>query len=390
MSLALRARPVFAALVVACAMMLAACAQQDAGPPSDPRDVIELRWVKAYPRESRSDVETGLLWGLSLAGATLPKGARVVGWRGDRITLDLARARVLDGTLPAWREFIAAMKDSGEYRTQGALDAGRFMAIMLGDPDRYYALTGATPDYQAARDRYHFDGRSAAIVRSGVALGSRRIDLSLADSAAQLAFVGFEGRGSFADGSFVAHEMELVDVMPNGQLRFALYDLEGRLKQGATRELTRAGKPAKCMWCHESGLMMSLVDYPAVSGFYDRHGFDALIGQRREMLSAYRRRLDTQIDYDERQDHTFAELLYLSFQEPSRQRLAREWNVSEERAAELLRATPTHAHGEFAFLGSELYHREDVEKLAPYTVMAAPQSVRELPAPKSQLVEARP
>ena len=145
MSLAMRARPVFAALVLACAMMLAACAQQDAGPPSDPRDVIELRWVKAYPRESRSDVETGLLWGLSLAGATLPKGARVVGWRGDRITLDLARARVLDGTLPAWREFIAAMKDSGEYRMQGALDAGRFMAIMLGDPDRYYALTGATP-----------------------------------------------------------------------------------------------------------------------------------------------------------------------------------------------------------------------------------------------------
>ena len=72
------------------------------------------------------------------------------------------------------------------------------------------------------------------------------------------------------------------------------------------------------------------------------------------------------------------------------QRLAREWNVSEQRAAELLRATPTHAHEEFAFLGSELYHREDVERLAPYTVMAAPPSVRELSAPQSKLVEARP
>jgi hypothetical protein len=386
MSLATRVRPVVALI---CAVLLAACAR-DTGPPSDPRDVIELRWVKAYPRESRSDVETGLLWGLSLAGATLPKGAHVIDWHGDRITLDLARARVLEGTLPAWREFIAAMKDSGEYRTRGALDAGRFMAIMLGDPDRYYALTGATPGYQAARDRYHFDGRPAAIVRSGVALGSRRIDLSVADSAAQLALVGFEGRGSFADGSFVAHEMELVDVMPNGQLRFALYDLEGRLKHGATPELTRAGKPAKCMWCHESGLMMSLVEYPAVNGFYDRPEFDALIEKRREILSSYRRRLDMQIDFDERQDHTFAELLYLSFEEPSRQRLAREWDVSEERAAELLRGTPTHAHGEFAFLGSELYHREDVEKLAPYTVMAAPRSVRELSAPESRLVEARP
>jgi hypothetical protein len=389
MNLAAGVRPVLAVLIAISAVMLVACAQ-DEGPPSDPRDVIELRWVKAYPRESRSDVETGLLWGLSLVGATLPKGARVIRWQGDRITLDLARAQVLEGTQPAWREFIGAMKDSGEYRTRGALDAGRFMAIMLGDPDRYYALTGATPDYQAARNRYRFDGKPAAIVKSGVALGSRRIDLSVADSAAQMAFVGFEGRGSFTDSTFAPHEMELVDVMPNGQLRFALYDLEGRLKQGASRALTRAGKPAKCMWCHESGLMVSLVEYPAVRGFYDRREFDAIIAQRREMLSSYRRQLDMQIDYGERQDHTFAELLYLSFQEPSRQRLAREWGVSEERATALLRGIPTHAHGEFAFLGSELYHREDVEKLAPYAVLAAPQSMREPFEPESKLVEARP
>ena len=94
------------------------------------------------------------------------------------------------------------------------------------------------------------------------------------------------------------------------------------------RELTRAGKPAKCMWCHESGLMMSLIDYPAVERLL-RPGrdFDALIAAAARVAELVSRRLDTQIDYRNRQDHTFAELLYLSFEEPSRQRLAREWGV---------------------------------------------------------------
>jgi hypothetical protein len=356
--------------------LLAACAR-DTGPPSDPRDLIQLRWVEAYPGESRGDVETGLLWGLSLAGADLPRGQRVIDWQGDRLTLDLARARVIEGTQPAWREFLDALKGSGEYRAHGSVDVGRFVAIMLGDARRYYALTGAGPDYPTARARYRFDEKSAAIVTSGVALGSRRIDLSLADTARQLAFVGFEGRGSLVDGSFVPHEMELVDVMPNGQLRFALYDLEGHLKDGASTELTRAGKPGKCMWCHESGLMVSLANYPGVSGFYGREEFDAQIGRRRTLLRDYRDGVDTQIEYGNRQDHTYAELLYMSFEEPSRGRLAREWGVSEERAAQLLRGRATHAQPEQARLGGELYRREDVDVLAPYAVLAAPRSIRE-------------
>jgi len=372
------------------ALLLAACAR-DEGPPSDPRDVVELRWLKAYPDESRADVETGLLWGLSLAGAHLPRGARVIRWQDTRITLDLARARVMEGTQPAWREFVAALKASGEYQAQGAVDVGRFMAIMLGDPRRYYALTGAAPDYSRARDPYHFDAKAAAIVTSGVALGSRRIELSRARSARELAFVGFEGTGSFLDGSFAPRERELVDVMPNGQLRFALYDLDGRLKQGASPRLTRAGKPAKCMWCHESGLMIALAEYPQVPGYYGRGEFDAQIEQRRELLREFRRGVDTQIEYTHRQDHTFAELLYLSFEEPSLERLAREWGVTPERAAELLRDKPTHAQEEQRQLGEALYRREDVEGLAPYTALAAPRSIREPDAhedPSPRVVEA--
>ena len=94
-------------LMACMAAILGACSR-DTGPPSDPRDVIELRWLKAYERESRSDVETGLLWGLSLLGAKLPRDAEVILWHGDVMTVDVARAQVQQGTLPAWRELIAA------------------------------------------------------------------------------------------------------------------------------------------------------------------------------------------------------------------------------------------------------------------------------------------
>jgi hypothetical protein len=376
-------------LALTLAVLMGACAD-DAGTPSDPRDVIELRWVRAYAKESRADVETGLLWGLSLLGTNLPDDARVIRWHDDRMTVDLARAQVIDGTTPAWRQLIAAMKASGEYQAHGALDVGRFMALTLGSPNHYYALTGATADYTAARARFRFDDRPAAIVQSSVAHGSRRIDLSIADSVARIAFVAFEGNGSLGNGTFVPQEMELLDVMPNGQLRFALYDLDGHLKHAATPALTAAGKPAKCMWCHESGLMPTFVDYPPVPGFYDRREFEALTESRRELLRQYRDRLDTQIQYRNRQDHTYAELLYLTFEEPSRDRLAQEWAVTPARAAELLRGKPTHAQAEFAYLGSELYRREDVESLAPYGVIAVPQSVREQSAHEPDLIEVSP
>jgi hypothetical protein len=378
------------AFAAAQAVLLSACLSDVAGPNADRADVIALRWLKSYPQESRSDVETGLLWSLSLLGAKLPRGAPVIHWEGERITLDLAQAQVLDGTRPAWELLIAAMKASGEYQTLGAIDVGRFLAIALGSANVYYALTGARPEYAAARERYRFEQKSAAIVSSTVAYGSRRIDISIAERAEQIAFVAFEGSGSLADGSFAPREAEVLDMMPNGQLRFALYDLEGRLKGGATAELTRAGKPAKCMWCHESRLLSTFVDYPAVAGFYDRRELDALVAGRGEMLRQYRERLDTQIEYGNREDHTFGELLYLTFEEPSLERLAREWGVSVGRATELVRGKPTHAHAEFPHLGSELYRREDVDGLAPYAVIAAPPSVRELSPHERDVLGIRP
>jgi hypothetical protein len=373
-------------VVVVLAALLASCAR-DSGPPSDPLDVVELRWVKAYPRESRSDVNTGLVWGLSLVGVNIRGGAEVIRWRGDRITLDLGRAELVDGTRPAWRQLIAAIKASGEYQAHGALDVGRFIVLTLGNTKHYYALTGARRSYQEARGRYRFEDKAAALVISGVALGNRRVDVSRAERVDQIAFVAYEGKGAFADGTFVPHEMELVDVMPNGQLRFALYDLDGQLKPGATPELTVAGKPAKCMWCHEAHIKPSYTEFADVNGYLPRRQFDDMIYRRAAILQEYRDDLDTRVDFRDKRDHTYPELLYLAFEEPSRERLAREWGVSVERAGEVLRGLPTHAHEEFKFLGDELYDRNAVDALAPYPVLAVPLSVREVEGEEPALIE---
>ena len=58
-------------------------AADDAPPPGDPALSIELRWIESYEGESRSDVETGLLWTLSFLGAELPaQGPDPLSWRG--------------------------------------------------------------------------------------------------------------------------------------------------------------------------------------------------------------------------------------------------------------------------------------------------------------------
>ena len=96
-----------------------------------------------------------------------------------------------------------------------------------------------------------------------------------------------------------------------------------------------------------------------------------------DVLQRARSRLDSRIDFARTQDHTYAELLYISFYEPSPERIAGEWNVPVARVREALTGLPTHAHDEFDFLGEQLYRRSDIDTLAPYGVLAPPTDPRE-------------
>src|SRR5580698_9964794 len=92
---------------------LAGCSRTDQPPPPrDPSLVIKLRWIKSYPNQSRSQVNTGLFWALSFLGAKLPADAAVISWDGTMVTLDLDAAGVVEGSKSAWKLLLHVLKSS--------------------------------------------------------------------------------------------------------------------------------------------------------------------------------------------------------------------------------------------------------------------------------------
>ena len=350
--------------------------------PKDESLVIKLRWIKSYPRQSRSQVNTGLFWALSFLGAKLPADAAIISWDGTMVTLDLGAAGVVEGSKSAWKLLLHVLKSSDEYRIMGGIDIGRFVFLSLCSSHQYYALTGVSSTYAEFRAKHALAPRQVAIVESGVAHGNRLIEVGQGGDINSVVFVAFEGTGSLQAHSFQKAEIETLDVMENGQLRFGLYDLEGHLKDATTPTLTAAGKPSKCLWCHEINLQPPFRNVTDLEGYYSTKEFKELVASATRVVAAYRTTLASKVEFTRLQDHSNAEDLYLSFAEPTASRLAAEWNMPLERVKQLLasRNLKTHPHSERiddGILGDDLYDRNEVDSLAPYATIRGPSDMRE-------------
>jgi hypothetical protein len=341
---------------------------------------IHLRWVKNYSSETKEDVDAGILWTLSFLGAEFETGKfqEAVKWTSTTTCiLDVSDLGYSTQTKEAWREILLVMKDSEEYRVRGSFDLGRFVMLTLNSTHHYYAITNAKESLDQFRMRYSFLEKRAGVLVSSIAHGNRIVEISNGALFSQVAFIGIEGEGSIEEGDFIAREFEAMDFMPNGQLRFALYDEDGNLKTAASSSLTRAGKPAKCLWCHETKLLPPFDDDHNLSGYWSSAEFKSILADRMSIVSSYRENISTEINFPAPQDHTKAELLYLAFMEPSAERLAIEWGISVDDVKSKLSGLATHPHPEFAFLGEALYHRSDVDQFAPYITMKVPEDARE-------------
>jgi hypothetical protein len=93
------------------------------------------------------------------------------------------------------------------------------------------------------------------------------------------------------------------------------------------------------------------------------------------------------VDFRRTEDHTYAELLYLSFAEPSAARLALEWNMPEEKVQALLAGVKTHAQHERKYLGDRLYDRAEIDRFAPYQTIRVPSQTREAGGYEPNLIE---
>jgi hypothetical protein len=351
---------------------------------------IDLRWVKAYPTEEKEKVVTGITWALSYLGASLPPGSmsRVVQWKdSSTFTLDIGAAGFPEASLQKWVELLAAFRNTEEYTQTGGIDVGRFITLTLNSTHHYYAITGAHPSLADFRAQYSFETKKAAIIKSTIAFGSRLIEISQANTFSQIAFIATEGTGSIPGHTFAEDEFEAMDLMPNGQLRFALYTHEGKLKTSASPELTNAGKPAKCFWCHETHFISPFEDYPAAEGYYNREEFSTIVAARVKLIEDYRKLLKSDLDFSKTSDHTQAELLYISFMEPSAGRLAAEWGLTADEVRTKLKDAPTHKHKEFSFLGDALYSRKDIDHFTPYEVITAPDDARNFSANEPAIIQ---
>jgi hypothetical protein len=395
MSDVMHRRAIQMACVLAVVLLLGTSGCNRTNQPLAPKDqslVIKLRWIKSYPSQARSQVNTGLFWALSFLGAKLPADAAIISWDGTTVTLDLDAAGVVEISKPAWKKLLDVLKSGDEYRMMGGIDIGRFVFLSLCSSYQYYALTGASPNYAEFRAKHAFATRQVAIVESAVAHGNRLIEVGQGEGINSVAFVAFEGTGSLQAHSFQKADIETLDLMDNGQLRFGLYDLEGHLKATTTPTLTAAGKPSKCLWCHEINLQSPFRNVTDLEGYYSTKEFKELVASSTQVIAGYRKTLASKPDFTRLQDHSNAEDLYLSFAEPTASRLAAEWNMPLERVKQLLasRNLKTHPHSERiddGILGDDLYDRNEVDSLAPYATIRGPSDMREASSYEPNLLQ---
>ena len=322
-------------------LVIPGCSRTEQDRPLSPRDpdlVIQLRWMKSYPSQSRSKADTGLFWALSFLGAKLPADAAVISWSGNVVTVDLDAAGVPQGSRAGLEEAAAASQVQRRVSRDGRY---RCRPIRLSElcvaPTSTTRSPESAPTYAEFRARHSFAPRQVAIVESAVAYGNRLIEVAKGDDFNSIAFVAFEGTGSLPHHSFQKTDIETLDLMENGQLRFGLYDLEGHLKAATTPALTAAGKPSKCLFCHEIEPATTLQKCHRRGGLLQHEGVQASGGgccghcrqlpqdaRKRRWISRGRRIIQRR------------RTLYMSFAEPTASRLA----VRMEHAARSGEATP--------------------------------------------------
>lgn len=342
---------------------------------------INLRWIPSYEEESWDDVRTGLLWSFSFLGASLPTGSfdGSVTWLNDQVfTCDFSKLGFNDEALLSLQVIFDRLKASEEYKSKGGIDLGRLLMLTIYSSHHYYRITGMNQSYNSVEEIYLSDSiLQFGITNSAVATDDRLIHMPAVTTSASVAFYSAtEGTGKLADSTFSIDVHEIFELMPNGQLRFAIYDSQGKLETSADALISAAGKPGKCMWCHESKAVTLFSETDDVPGYLTSKEFVDRVKLSNEQLTVIRNALSTDLLFANQQDHTQSELLYITFMEPSAFRISNEWEISLADAESILSGLPAHDYPEFPFLGI-LHDRNDVDFLAPYATERVPESARE-------------
>lgn len=358
--------------IVSICLLLCSCAKehtvQDA-------NVIYLKWNKSYEDDTIEKHKIGLTWALSFLGSDIALDTdykKGISDADNVIQLDITKVGFSEKAITHLQSLHQVIKQSEEYQKKGNIDLGRYLALTIGSPNHYYKIVDVPLHLYELESKYTFDTLTAYINNSSISKIDREIQYSIKNNDYKRAFISTERDTITGE----IKEYETVELMENGLSRFALYDLEGNLKVVGDENVTRAGKPAKCMWCHESHIQPLFRKQIDVKNHLPSGDFlDSLERYDRE-LKAYQNRVWQNTFIKKRQSHTEMELAYITFMEPSVEQLANEWQIPLEDVQKKVAHLKSHLHHEFQFLG-DLYYRKDVDVLAPFKVIEVPEYIRE-------------
>jgi len=345
----------------------------------DKNCTIQLKWYKSYEGETWTKVKTGMLWSFSYLGASLPKGSfdnALTFTDSSRFSIRLHELGFNTTALTALSTICDSIKKTVDYQQNGHIDLSRFLVVCLYSSYNYYKITGAETNYGRYAANYSIDNSYAfGVTHSSVSKGHRLIRFGKDTTLLTLGMVAEEGYGSLVKNTFTPLKFETKSVMPNGQFKYAVYDKSGNLSDATESKFSSAGKPAKCMWCHEIVIQPLFSPNEEVAGMLTNEEFMRKVKETQVRLDNYRKTLSSDIDFDKRQDHTQSELLYIGFMEPSAYRLRQEFGNDSTGLKKALQLK-THTYEEFPFLG-DLYHRKEIDKHFSYSKIPVPDFVRE-------------
>ena len=344
----------------------------------DTETSIKLKWNKGYETETKLKVETGLLWTLSSLGASLPKGsfANAIEWKNNIISVDFGKVGFNDNALQKITLLLQIIKKSNEYQRNNSFDIGRFVMLTICSSNHYYSIVGFKKTLSDFKKNQKFDLKNGLVNRSSISTNNRIIYMPDTNETnyTNTKYISTECSSNLMSGQCNALESEVFELQANGQFSFGVYDVDGKL---VSESKGGAGKISKCYWCHEIYIQTLFKSQENVNGYYTDSETKRLIDKRMTLVNQFRNGLMSDLDFTKTYDHTYMELLYITFMEPSAERLASEWNVSVEEVKKKTLNFKTHQNNEFAFLKGQFYDRSDIEKVSPFKSIRVPESARE-------------
>lgn len=332
---------------------------------------INLKWNKAYSDDSIDKSLIGLKWALSYCGAILPTSTNGFIVTENTITIDIKKLGFSENAVQKLLQLSTKIKTTSEYQNKNSIDLGRYVSLLIGASEHYYEIIGTPKTLNEVLNQYTLLPQKGYVNNSAVSLEHRIIQFSEQNGFNQV-FLSEEISPTTGE----IFEYETIELLPNGQLRFGIFDVNGNRKPSADASHSNAGKPAKCMWCHESTINTLFTPQNDYSGYLTETELQNTLIGFRDSHHILKINLQNGVDFTQTQQHTLTELLYISFMEPSAERLSYEWNMSVSEVETLLANFSTHEYTEFPFLG-QLYYRNEIESLAPFQGLQVSSSVRE-------------